>query len=119
VSRSGYYEWSKNIKTNRDIEDESFLKQIQEKFKETRKTYGPRRMTKALKDDGLKIGRKRVERIMRENNIVPITVKKFKATTNSNHDYTVSPNLLNREFNVDAPCKAWVTDITYTAYNRN
>ncbi len=113
VSRSGYYEWVKNKKTNREIEDESFLKQIQEKFVETRKTYGPRRITKALKDGGLKIGRKRVERIMRENNIVPITVKKFKATTNSKHDYPVSPNLLNREFNVDTPCKAWVTDITY------
>jgi transposase InsO family protein len=113
VSRSGYYEWVKTKKTKREIDDELFLVQIKETFEKTRKTYGPRRITKALNNEGIKIGRKRVERIMKENNIVPITVKKFKATTNSNHDYPISPNLLNRQFNVDAPCKAWVTDITY------
>jgi transposase InsO family protein len=113
VSRSGYYEWVKTKKTKREIDDELFLVQIKETFEKTRKTYGPRRITKALNNEGIKIGRKSVERIMKENNIVPITVKKFKATTNSNHDYPISPNLLNRQFNVDAPCKAWVTDITY------
>lgn len=115
VSRSSYYEWVKTRKTKREIEDEKFLLQIKETFEKTRKTYGPRRMTKALNNEGIKIGRKRVERIMKENNIVPITVKKFKATTNSNHDYPISPNLLNRQFNVDAPFKAWVTDITYVS----
>lgn len=113
VSRSSYYEWVKTRKTKREIEDEKFLLQIKETFEKTRKTYGSRRMTKALNNEGVKIGRKRVERIMKDNNIVPITVKKFKATTNSNHDYPISPNLLNRQFNVDAPFKAWVTDITY------
>ena len=52
---------------------------------------------------------------MRENNIIPKTVKKFKATTNSNHNYPVAENILNRNFNVGAPCTAWVTDITYVA----
>lgn len=52
---------------------------------------------------------------MRENNIVPKTVKKFKATTNSKHNYPVSPNLLNRNFKVDKPFVAWVSDITYIA----
>jgi transposase InsO family protein len=113
VSRSGYYVWVKTRKTKREIDDEIFLMQIKETFEKTRKTYGPRRITKALNKEGISIGRKRVERIMKENNIVPITVKKFKATTNSNHDYPISLNILNRQFNVDAPFKAWVSDITY------
>lgn len=50
---------------------------------------------------------------MRENNIVPKAVKKFKSTTNSKHNYPVSPNLLNRAFCVDAPNKVWVSDMTY------
>ena len=61
------------------------------------------------------IGRDRVERLMRENNIVPKTVRKFKATTNSNHNYPVAENILNRNFTVETPCKAWVCDITYVA----
>lgn len=113
VTRSGYYEWAKTRKTKREIEDEQYLAKIKETFEKTRKTYGPRRMSKALKDKGIIIGRRRVERIMKENNIVPITVKKFKATTNSNHNYPISPNLLNRQFEVGEPNIAWVTDITY------
>ena len=63
------------------------------------------------------MGRHKVESIMRENNIVPKTVKKFKTITNSNHNYPVSPNLLNREFCVDAPNKVWVSDMTYVWTN--
>ena len=50
---------------------------------------------------------------MAENNIVPKTVKKFKATTYSNHNYPVAPNLLNRNFQVKSANMAWVSDITY------
>lgn len=115
VCRSGYYQWALNKKTKKEIEDEKFLALIQAEFDKSRKTYGARRISKALQKQGVKIGRFRTERIMAENNIVPKTVTKFKATTNSNHNYPVSPNLLNRNFNVDAPCVVWVTDITYVA----
>lgn len=115
VCRSGYYQWALNKKTKKEIEDEKFLALIQAEFDKSRKTYGARRISKALQKQGVKIGRFRTERIMAENNIVPKTVTKFKATTISNHNYPVSPNLLNRNFNVDAPCVVWVTDITYVA----
>ena len=115
VCRSGYYQWALNKKTKKEIEDEKFLALIQAEFDKSRKTYGARRISKALQKQGVKIGRFRTERIMAENNIVPKTVTKFKATTNSNHNYPVSPNLLNRNFNVDTPYVVWVTDITYVA----
>ena len=109
------YQWALNKKTKKEIEDEKFLALIQAEFDKSRKTYGARRISKALQKQGVKIGRFRTERIMAENNIVPKTVTKFKATTNSNHNYPVSPNLLNRNFNVDTPYVVWVTDITYVA----
>jgi putative transposase len=115
VCRSGYYQWALNKKTKKEIEDEKFLALIQAEFDKSRKTYGARRISKALQKQGVKIGRFRTERIMAENNIVPKTVTKFKATTNSNHNYPVSTNLLNRNFNVDTPYVVWVTDITYVA----
>jgi len=116
VKRSGYYAWVKaGNKTKSDIQDEYFLGVIRIEFKVTRETYGPRRLSKHLKKKGVNIGWNRVARLMRGNNILPKTVKKFKATTNSNHNYPVAENILNRNFIVSAPCKAWVCDITYVA----
>ena len=115
TSTSGYYEWLKNgRKTKRDIEDKKYLSFIRIEFNKSRQTYGPRRLSKVLKQTyELNIGRTRVHEIMAENNIVPKTVKKFKATTYSNHNYPVAPNLLNRNFQVKAANMAWVSDITY------
>lgn len=115
TSTSGYYEWLKNgRKTKRDTENEKYLPFIRIEFNKSRQTYGPRRLSKALiQTYKLNIGRTRVRDIMAENNIVPKTVIKFKATTYSNHDYPVAPNLLNRNFQVKAANMAWVSDITY------
>lgn len=50
---------------------------------------------------------------MKENNIKSKTVKKYNATTNSNHSPPISPNVLNQNFIVNVPSKVWVTSITY------
>jgi putative transposase len=115
TSTSGYYEWLKSgRKTRREIEDEKYLSFIRIEFNKSRQTYGPRRLSKVIKQTyKLKIGRIRVKDIMVQNDIISKTVKKFKATTYSNHDYPVAPNILNRNFKVEATCKAWVSDITY------
>ena len=116
VSRGGYYEWVKSgYKNRKQIENEYYLELIKIEFDKSRQTYGPRRLAKELNKNEHRIGRRRVEEIMRENNIVPKTVKKFKATTNSKHNYPASPNLLNRNFKADKPFIAWVSDITYIA----
>lgn len=115
TSTSGYYEWLKNgRKTKRDIEDEKYLSYIRIEFNKSRQTYGSRRLSKAMKKNyKLNIGRTRVRNIMDENNIIPKTIKKFKATTYSDHNYPVAPNLLNRNFQVNVANVAWVSDITY------
>ena len=116
ASRTGYYAWMKqgcqSRRQRRDVED---LTIIRAAFMETKETYGSRRLSKHLHQKGHFIGRTRVARLMRENDIVPKTAKKFKATTNSNHDYPVAPNLLNRNFTVTKPNTVWVSDITYIA----
>jgi len=113
-SRSGYYGWVRSgVHHKRQAAREALLTQILTVFMMSRKTYGARRISKELRHKGKSVGRRRVADLMQENNILPKTVRKFKATTNSNHDYPVSPNLLNREFQVDAPNKVWVSDITY------
>ena len=54
----------------------------------------------------------RVARIMRQAGIRSRTKKKFKATTNSRHNFPIAPNLLNQDFTVDAPDRVWDGDIT-------
>ena len=61
----------------------------------------------------LRVGRKLVSKIMHNNGWISKVVKKYKATTNSNHKLPVAENLLNREFTADRPNQKWVSDITY------
>lgn len=76
-------------------------------------TYGSPRITDKLRDKGYKVSRPRVARLMKKQGIRSITKRKFKVTTDSNHKYAISPNLLKQDFFVDQPWKIWTSDITY------
>lgn len=79
----------------------------------TKETYGPERLQKDLADHDVHIGVHRIKRIRRKLGLRCKQVKKFKATTNSNHTLPVAENLLDQKFVTDAPNQAWATDITY------
>lgn len=113
VSRSRYYAWLKSGLSCRRQRDAKLLTEIQIIFEESRKTYGSPRIHAALRAQNERCSRKRVARIMRENNISVRRKRKFKVTTNSNHNYRLAPNILNREFEVSVPNTVWVSDITY------
>ncbi len=82
-------------------------------LKKTRLTYGSRRLSAALKDEGIQVGRYKAGRLMSKLGLQVRYPKRFKVTTDSNHNEAISPNLLNREFDVVAPNTVWTTDITY------
>lgn len=113
VSKSGYYSWQKRKPSKRAIENQKLMEQIRQVHKKSRYTYGSPRITEELKINYVHVSRRRVARLMQEAGIRSITKKKFVATTDSKHSYPVAPNLLNREFRVEAPGKVWVSDITY------
>lgn len=113
VSRSGYYAWIKRPKSNRKKLNEELVERIKKIFNQSRQTYGSPRITHVLKNQGISCSKNRVARLMKENNIRPKTKRKFKATTNSKHNYPVADNILNRNFNPTEPNQAWVADITY------
>ena len=78
-----------------------------------RGTYGPKRLQEELaKVDGIIIGRDRLRRIRRKLKLKCKQVKKFKATTNSNHKLPVAANLLEQNFASSRPGEVWVADIT-------
>lgn len=113
VSRSGYYSWRKQAgKSERKRRCEKIIEKIKRVFNENRKVYGSRKIKNALKNEGEKVSRKRVQQIMRAENLIPITVRKYKATTNSKHNFPVAENLLKNK-KVTKLKEVWVTDITY------
>jgi len=114
VTRSGYYEWRKRPLSARKMADLLLLMHIQDIFEQSRETYGSYRIHAELADEGIRCGRKRVARLMREHNLEPKTVQPFKVvTTDSNHKLPVAPNRLNQQFSADRPDQIWLTDITY------
>lgn len=113
VSPSGYYAWLSRHPSNREKENIMLAKKINVIFEKERYRSGAPRITKQLKNQGEKVSRHRVARIMRENGWRAKAAKKFKATTNSNHSLPVAPNLLNQNFEAHKSNEKWVSDITY------
>jgi putative transposase len=113
VSRSGYYESLKRPPSARSIENDELRLQVKAAFKAGRKNYGTRRIKDALKKQETRVSRRRIGRLMREEDLRVQTKRKFKVTTDSNHDKPIAPNLLEREFTVNTPDTVYVGDITY------
>jgi putative transposase len=113
VSRSGYYVWLKQPEGKKRQEDQALLTVIKEIHQESDRTYGSPRVHRELQRRGKRYGRNRVARLMRKDGLRAKTKRKFKATTNSQHQLPVAANLLNREFTPERPNQVWVADITY------
>ena len=112
VSRSSYYEWRASDK-RRSIEEVMLRSKLHLLFEKSRKTYGARRLVKALNAEGYKVGRFKVRSLMKELKFEVRYPKRFKVTTDSNHSLEVVPNILNRRFNPTKPNEVWTTDISY------
>jgi transposase InsO family protein len=113
VSRSAYYAWLQRPQTATEKEDSELATIIHSLFKKSRATYGTRRIKKALFDQQRTVSRRRISRLMDQENLACKTKRKFKATTDSKHDKPISPNLLDRKFKVGQPDQVYVGDITY------
>lgn len=112
VARAGFYQWLHKPMSDRDIEDDRLLALIRDSYVASSGVYGSRRVHGDLREAGEACGRHRVEKIMRRNGIKAIRGYKAPRTI-VGRPSLLSPNRLNREFSVDAPDRAWVTDITY------
>ena len=72
-------------------------------------------MWKELLARGVRVGKERVRKLMAQHGIRARHKRKYIATTNSNHNLPVAPNLLERNFTASAPNQVWTSDITYLA----
>ena len=114
VCRSCFYEYLKRCKTSkRDLRQEELESRIKAIFLASGKTYGSRRISRDLRNEGRQIGRYRARSLMKKLGLTVRRKKRYIVTTDSNHSYQVAPNLLDRKFNVDQPNLVWASDITY------
>jgi putative transposase len=113
VSRSRYHNWLKHPISQRKKKDMALKQKIKQIYQKSRQRYGSPRIYQQLLREGYHIGKKRVERLMRDLEIQAVGKKKYKATTDSNHSKPVAENLLDRDFTPEKPNKYWVDDITY------
>lgn len=86
---------------------------VEQSHRESRGSYGARRIKQDLEDDGEIVSRHRIGRLMKANSLVSKHKKKFRVTTNSDSKLPVADNLLDRNFEVEAPNQVYVGDITY------
>jgi putative transposase len=113
VSRSGYYKYIKGLGILKEDLEEKLLVEIRALHKLSDKSYGSRSLSKGLKGLGYSVGRYQARRLMRKAGVESKQRRRYKVTTQSNHPLPIASNILNREFNVKAPNKVWLADITY------
>lgn len=117
VSASGYRQHRarrKNILTRRALSEAALLVEIRAVYAEARGAYGWPRVWRQLKASGVRVGKRRVERTMRQNGLRARGRRRFRVvTTDSNHALPIAPNLLARRFTVARANTVWVGDMTY------
>ena len=114
VSRSGYYANAAAHKQRLGAPAVCAASvHLKAAFSASHKAYGSRRLTAAMAERGLAMGRHRVRTLMRLNGLRPVWRRKFVHTTDSKHTMAVSSNVLNRQFAQALPNQVWVCDITY------
>ena len=113
VSAAGYYAWRSRPESTRSVNTRTLLSAIRVIHRESRETYGSPSIWDALIKQGHHIGEHRVARLMRQHGIRAKTVKKWRATTQSQHRFPVAANTLDRQFTVESPNRVWAGDLTY------
>ncbi len=104
---------SAGSRTARSRENRSLEAKIRVLHAASHGIYGSIRVYRDLIDDGIRFGKNRVARIMLKSGIRSQSKRKFKATTDSRHNFPVVPNLLNQNFTANAPDRVWAGDITF------
>jgi len=113
VSASGYYAWRRRMMSVRAREDEQLQQRIRTIHLLSRQTYGAPRIHAELQEQGTRIGRKRVARLMKASDLQGVSRRKRTVTTRRDRSARPAPDLVDRQFFASRPNVLWVADITY------
>jgi putative transposase len=114
VSKSGFYAWDRRGMSARERADVELTMHIRAIYRRSRDTYGSPNIHAELADDhGIRVGRKRVARLMRAAGLRGATLRKFVVTTVSDRESRPPTDLVERRFYAERPNRLWVADLTY------
>ena len=113
ISRSGYYAWRGRSPSRRSREDAALTERIAQIHRRSRETYGYPRVHAELRALGVRCGRRRVARLMREAGLRGCMRGKRRRTTRRDRNAVPAPDLVERKFAATAPDRLWLADITY------
>lgn len=114
VSASGYHAWLNRPISTRELEDRELTEQIETIWIRSDRTYGAPRIHAELADDhNIRVGKKRVARLMRDAGMQGVSRRKWVRTTIRAERVRPAPDLVERQFTATAPNQIWVADITF------
>jgi len=112
VTRSGFYAWRGRPEATHAKRDRQLKVLVRASFAGSKGRYGSPRIHRDLLEQRERVSRKRVIRLMQEEQLQARVRKRFTCTTRSDHDQPVAANLLDRQFTAEAPNQRWVGDTT-------
>jgi len=113
VSTSGYYAWLKRAPSERELTDAELLVRIRQFHERSDRTYGAPRIREDLIEAGIRVGEKRVARLMRKAGLRGVCRRRRVITTERSSSSRPAADLVDRAFTADGPNQLWVADITY------
>jgi putative transposase len=113
VSAGGYYAWQRRSESARTKQDQELLDQIRACHRQSRGTYGAPRIHRDLRAAGVRVGRKRVARLLKQAGLRGVSRRKWPVTTVRAEHARPAPDLVQRAFTATGPNQLWVADITY------
>jgi putative transposase len=113
VSRQGYYAFAARPVSPRVADERALREKLRVLHEQSRGTYGSPRMHAALRAEGMRVSKRRVERSLRSLGLSARTRRRYRVTTRANPSHPVAANTLARDFTASRPDERWVTDISY------
>jgi putative transposase len=113
VSRTGYCQARNRRPSDRSKANEALDARVAAIHAETTRSYGRPRIVRRLRDQGVPASHERVRHSLRRQGLRPVYKRRYRVTTDSNHNKPVAPNVLGRRFDGWQVNEAWVGDISY------